>query len=140
MALRLCSYFGVLHIYTAAQGTYTNNILNELDRERSVFQRVIHRDDFPQIVKEGKDLSVGTDDMKRAILFDDKLSNFKPQNYENGIGVAPFTADKVMRCNDGSWSAYLQEVKEMSRLVGIAFFSSFHFSGDVRKVVGWVQS
>eukprot|EP00571_Detonula_confervacea_P003310 CAMPEP_0172324970 /NCGR_PEP_ID=MMETSP1058-20130122/52777_1 /TAXON_ID=83371 /ORGANISM="Detonula confervacea, Strain CCMP 353" /LENGTH=254 /DNA_ID=CAMNT_0013041399 /DNA_START=151 /DNA_END=912 /DNA_ORIENTATION=+ len=137
MALQLCSYFGVLHIYTAAQESYTNNILHELDPDRRIFTKVLHRTEFPQIVKEGKDLNVGTDDMQRAILFDDRLYNFKPQKYENGIIVKPFTSDEVEKCYNGSWSAYLKEVKEMSRLVGIAFCSSVHFSGDVRNVVSW---
>lgn len=66
-----------MHVYTAAQESYTNNILNKLDRK--LFTKVLHRDDYPAIVKEGKDLSVAIDRMDRAILFDDKVSNFKPQ-------------------------------------------------------------
>ncbi|KAL7536548.1 hypothetical protein ACHAXR_007233, partial [Thalassiosira sp. AJA248-18] len=139
MALQLCSYFGILHVYTAAQESYTNNILKELDPDRTLFTRVIHRDEFPQIVKEGKDLIVVTDNMRRAILFDDKLSNFKPQKYENGIAVDPFTAERCVGARS-SWSDYLREVNEMSRLVGIAFWSSIHINGDVRKVVSWVRS
>lgn len=140
MALKLCSYFAIPHVYTAAQESYTNNILDELDPDRSLFDKVIHRDEFPQIVREGKDLRVGADNMQRAILFDDKLKNFEPQNFENGIAVVPFTSGGVAKCNNGSWTAYLKEIKEMSRLVGIAFWSTVHFSGDARKVVGWVRS
>jgi len=139
MALDLCSYFAIVHVYTAAQETYTTNILNELDPERKLFAtRVIHRDDFPQIVREGKDLRVGTDNMQRAILFDDRLNNFQPQNYENGVAVHPFNSNRVVKCN--SWGPYFDEVREMSRLVGIGLLSSVHFSGDVRKVVSWVRS
>ena len=138
LALKFCSLFGKLHVYTAAQQTYTNNILKELDPDRTLFDQVIHRCDYPEIVKQGKDLTVGTDNLKRAILFDDRERNFKPQNYKNGIVVAPFNSDKVDKCH-GGWGAYLVEVKEMSRLVGIAFWSSIHFSGDARNVVSWVR-
>jgi hypothetical protein len=140
MALKLCSIFGIVHVYTAAQKTYTDNILHELDTDRRLFREVIHRDDFPDIVKSGKDLNVGTSNMQRAILFDDRASNFKPQNYENGVAVRPFSPERVRKCYDGSWGAYLEELKEMSRLVGIAFWSSVHLSGDVRKVVHYVRS
>ena len=140
MALKLCSILGIVHVYTAAQRTYTNNILRELDTDRRLFREVIHRDDFPEIVQGGKDLNVTTNNMQRAILFDDRVSNFKPQNYENGVAVRAFTPERVRKCYDGSWSAYLKELKEMSRLVGIAFWSSVHLSGDVRKVVKYVRN
>jgi hypothetical protein len=140
MALKLCSILGIVHVYTAAQRTYTYNILRELDTDRSLFGEVIHRDDFPEIVRSGKDLKVVTNNMQRAILFDDRASNFKPQNYENGVTVRAFTPETVRKCYDGSWSTYLEELKEMSRLVGIALWSSVHLSGDVRKVVSYVRS
>ena len=73
-------------------------------------------------------------------MFDDKPSNFKPQKYENGVVVEKFTSDRVAKCNAGNWSAYLEEVQEMSRLVGLAFWSSIHFSGDVRNVVSYVRN
>lgn len=137
-ALTLCSCFAVMHIYTAAQKTYTTNVLNDLDPDGRLFStRVIDRDDRPQIVKEGKDLRAGTSGMRRAILFDDKVKNFEPQNHENGVAVVPFTTARVAECKE--WDGYLQEVKEMSRLVGIGFWSSVHFSGDVRKVVARVR-
>ena len=136
MALKLCNKFGVIHVYTAAQGSYTNNILNVLDPNRTLFTEVLHRCDYPQILDVGKDLEIATKDIHRAILFDDRISNFKPQNYQNGVVVVPFNANKVAKCNEGSWVAYLQEVKEMTRLVGIAFWSHVHYSGDVRNVVG----
>lgn len=85
-------------------------------------------------------MNVGKVDLRRAILFDDKPSNFKPQKYENGVVVKKFTDDRVAKCNAGSWSAYLEEVKEMSRLVGLAFWSSIHLSGDVRNVVSYVRN
>jgi hypothetical protein len=141
MALQVCSLFGVLHVYTAAQESYTNNIMRELDPERKLFTKVLHRDEYPAIVKNGKDLSVAIDRMDRAILFDDKVSNFKPQKYQNGVGVIPFTSKQVEKCLNSSdqerWEAYLAEMKEMARLVGISFWSSVHFSGDVRRVVSW---
>ena len=102
-ALKLCSCFAVIHVYTAAQGTYTANILDALDPDRNLFgkgARIIHRDDYPQIVRNGKDLRVGTDNMQRAILFDDRVKNFEPQNHKNGIPVVPFTPDRVGECKD----------------------------------------
>ena len=202
-ALYLCSKFAVCHVYTAAQETYTTNILNELDPTRELFKGfVLHRCDYPKIVKEGKDLTVvmmdgsnggvggngDTNDtdgdtredynnnnnnnedehairLERAILFDDKISNFIPQRYENGVSVKPFSLKRLNSCignntsdndddNENSsssssastigatvknWTAYLDEIKEMSRLVGISLWATVHFSGDVRKVVGWVR-
>ena len=37
LALSLCSYFAVQHVYTTAQGTYTDNILNQIDTNRTFF-------------------------------------------------------------------------------------------------------
>jgi len=143
LALKLCNMFGTIHVYTAAQETYTNNILNELKNSyyRIVFQEVLHRDQFPLIVSEGKDLNVVGDryNLHRSILFDDRTSNFRPQNYENGIAVVPFAPERVQKILDGSWIVYLEELMEMSRLVSIAFWSSTHLSGDVRRVVAWVR-
>jgi hypothetical protein len=187
--LWLCSKLGICHVYTAAQESYTMNILREIDPNREIFRGfVLHRSDYPQIVKEGKDLTVvmmggnrwtkaknsatptdndevvtttkeNDDDdkqnddairLERAILFDDKVSNFLPQKYENGVGVVPFTVQRLNKCisssssSDGSnamdnWAAYLEEVKEMFTLVGISVWGTVHLSGDVRKVVGWVR-
>lgn len=197
-ALWVCSKLGVCHVYTAAQESYTSNIMRELDPKHEIFKGyVLHRTDYPKIVKEGKDLTVvmttgsnaanynattssTTDDtstkdddtnnknedirLERAILFDDKVSNFKPQQYENGVGVVPFTAQRLNKCigcsstssSNGhhgggcrskenysvvidNWAAYLEEVKEMARLVGISIWGTIHWSGDARKVVGWVR-
>lgn len=117
--------------------------MKELDPEGTLFTKVFHRDEYPKIVREGKDLSVATDRLDRAILFDDKISNFKPQRYENGIGVIPYTSDRVEKylCSNinDKWNSYLEEVEEMARLVCIAFWGSVHLSGDVRKVVSWVR-
>ena len=189
LALWVCSKLGICHVYTAAQESYTYNILTELDPKREVFKGfVLHRTEYPRIVREGKDLTVvmgsncrntvcassekrhhdDDDDettydknettneirLERAILFDDKVSNFKPQRYQNGVGVIPFTEqrlNKLITNNNGSgssvnndsvvnnWAAYLDEVKEMARLVGISVWGTVHLSGDVRKVVGWVR-
>ena len=180
VALWLCSKLGICHVYTAAQESYTMNILDELDPNKEVFRGVVlHRTEYPRIVRDGKDLTVlmggGTsndDDgdganndkkepndirLERAILFDDKVSNFKPQKYENGVSVLPFSEERLNKClsstnNNSSsssienyhnamdnWTAYLEEVKEMARLVGISVWGTVHLSGDVRKVVGWVR-
>ena len=184
-ALWICSKIGVCHVYTAAQESYTYNILTELDPKREVFKGfVLHRTEYPRIVREGKDLTVvmgsrsassdNKDDddatnndknefttkdirLERAILFDDKVSNFKPQGYQNGVSVVPFSEQRLNKCigsnnnnnNNGSanyesvmnhWSAYLDEVKEMARLVGVSVWGTVHLSGDVRKVVGWIRT
>jgi len=140
MALKICNMLGIIHVYTAAQESYTYNILNILDPKRTLFTEVIHRCDYPKIVTEGKDLSVVNGGVHhRSILFDDKESNFLPQKYENGVLVKPFNSECVANCDAGSWTAYIKEVKEMSRLVCIALYSSLYISGDVRTVVGWVS-
>ncbi len=174
LALWVCSKLGTCHVYTAAQESYTWNILSELDPKREVFKGfVLHRTDHPRIVREGKDLTVvmGTNAngasnandttssndirLERAILFDDRVSNFKPQKYENGVSVVPFNEQRLIKCassiisnsNDekncysamDNWAAYIDEVKEMARLVGISVWGTVHLSGDVRKVVGWVR-
>ena len=174
-------------MYTAAQESYTYNTLTELDPNRGVFKGfVLHRTEYPRIVREGKDLTVvmgskstassdNKDDddatnktsknetttneirLERAILFDDKVSNFKPQGYQNGVSVVPFSEKRLNKCignnndNDSTsgnvnyesvmnhWSAYLDEVKEMARLVAISVWGTVHLSGDVRKVVGWIR-
>ena len=186
-ALWICSKLGVCHVYTAAQESYTYNILTELDPNREFFKGfVLHRTEYPRIVREGKDLTVvmgsnasssssqNKDDdatnndknetttneirLERAILFDDKVSNFKPQGYQNGVSVVPFSEKRLNKCigtttnnNDSTigsvnyesvmnhWSAYLDEVKEMACLVGISVWGTVHLSGDVRKVVGWIR-
>ncbi len=135
LTIWLCSFFATNHVYTAAQRTYTDNILQQLDPDRKLFKIVIHRDDYPQIVKQGKDLTIGTSRMERAILFDDRTSNFKPQNYQNGVGVLPFTPNRVEECLSGNWRAYFEELGEMSRLLSIAVLGLVHWSGDARKAV-----
>ena len=101
-ALHFCSLFATQHVYTTAQGTYTENILNQLDPDRTLFQTVIHRDVAPDSVKNGKDLKLiaaaarnaetaTTEEMmKRLILFDDRTKNFTPQNGENGVHVVSY--------------------------------------------------
>ena len=134
--------------------------------------RVLTRDEFPESVRKGKDLSVAVASdgslpgsslassaasaayvpmrLERALLFDDKLSNFRPQRFQNGIGVRAYTSKRVeqiignnsvdgMDVDESSWNVYFQEVGEMMRLVGIAYLGLIHWSGDVREVVGWVR-
>lgn len=56
--LQVCGTFAVQHVYTTAQGTYTDNILAQLDPKRTIFHTVIHRDIAPASVKDGKDLTL----------------------------------------------------------------------------------
>ena len=169
-------------VHCRTRKLYLYYILTELDPKREVFRGfVLHRTEYPRIVREGKDLTVvmgsrsassseNKDDdatnndknefttkdirLERAILFDDKVSNFKPQGYQNGVAVVPFSEQRLNKCigtnnnNNGSanyesvmnhWTAYLDEVKEMARLVGVSVWGTVHLSGDVRKVVGWIR-
>ncbi|KAL3822698.1 hypothetical protein ACHAXA_009580 [Cyclostephanos tholiformis] len=109
-ALGLCDIFWARSTSTpAARKSHTDNVLRVLDKDGSPFERVIHRDDYPEIVECGNDLR----------LFDDGVSNFVPQNYENGVTIRPFTPEGVRACHGGSWGAYyLVELRELSRLMG----------------------
>eukprot|EP00527_Entomoneis_sp_CCMP2396_P003187 CAMPEP_0198139590 /NCGR_PEP_ID=MMETSP1443-20131203/2878_1 /TAXON_ID=186043 /ORGANISM="Entomoneis sp., Strain CCMP2396" /LENGTH=132 /DNA_ID=CAMNT_0043801763 /DNA_START=105 /DNA_END=500 /DNA_ORIENTATION=- len=105
--LRILSRFCQLHVYTAAQGTYAKNIMDELDHPNSkLFVTVIHRDLVPHYDHDsqaartqGKDLTVlfaNNDDdalltlpAPRIVLLDDKVTNFIPQP-ANGLHVKPY--------------------------------------------------
>ena len=56
LALHVCRLFAIQHVYTTAQGSYTTNILNQIDPNRTLFHTVIHRDMVPSSVQKGKDL------------------------------------------------------------------------------------
>ena len=124
-ALWICNFFAIQHVYTTAQSTYTTNILNEIDADRTIFHTVIDRDISPKSVKHGKDLTLianevikkasssnnSNDDndddesrsrmlLKRLILFDDRVKNFTPQNGANGIHVYPFQLLVVRKKKD----------------------------------------
>jgi NLI interacting factor-like phosphatase len=128
-ALSFCSLFAIQHVYTTAQGTYTANVLKELDPRRTLFHTVIHRDLAPASVKQGKDLSLiakailttsnaaGQDPssswssssssssslMNRLVLLDDRVHNFAPQKGQNGLHVFPFQVKKVpVKNNDNT--------------------------------------
>jgi hypothetical protein len=119
-ALSFCRLFAIQHVYTTAQGTYTANVLQELDPHRTLFHTVLHRDLAPASVQQGKDLSLiakavvtttstasaGQDPsssssssslslMNRLVLLDDRVHNFAPQNGKNGLHVFPFQVKKV---------------------------------------------
>jgi len=145
--LRVLDLFTTQHVYTAAQGTYTENITRELERAPCVarglcpslpFATVLHRDIVPHHdhhktpgVPRGKDLRhiVGGSDeaLARAILFDDRVTNFEPQP-RNGVHVRPFTAADVEFGGD----------REMARLVGIVLLA--FFAPDARSVLPWFRT
>uniref|UniRef100_A0A7S4JHH9 FCP1 homology domain-containing protein n=1 Tax=Odontella aurita TaxID=265563 RepID=A0A7S4JHH9_9STRA len=109
-SLKLCGFLGARqHVYTAAQGTYTANILLELDPDGTIFDSVTHRDVIPQ--PNGKDLAVVTESLDRSLLFDDRASNFRPQGGENGVLVPKY--------EDVAGSSDAGEVLEMAKLVGV---------------------
>jgi hypothetical protein len=133
-ALWACSLFATQHVYTAAQESYTNNIMKELDPQGRLFASVTHRDSRPEIVTHGKDLSaVLTTDtincLHRALLFDDRVKNFDPQNGKHGIHVRKFQSPHQ---HDQTFGAKAREAMEMSRLVA-ASFTALIFT-DVRSV------
>jgi len=87
-ALAACGIFATQHVFTAAQDTYTANIMRELDG--SAFATVTTRDGVPSCVKRGKDLSLVVDRSDRSLLFDDRAKNFRPQRGRNGVLVKPY--------------------------------------------------
>ncbi|KAH8073094.1 phosphatase [Aureococcus anophagefferens] len=95
---------------TAAQATYTANVMRELDG--SAFATVTTRDGVPSCVKRGKDLSLVVDRSDRSLLFDDRAKNFRPQRGRNGVLVKPY---------DRAATSDAAEMLEMARCVGIAF-------------------
>lgn len=113
-ALWLLSSIAQQHVFTAAQQSYTENILLRLDPNGTLFESVTHRDldEAKDCVHRGKDVTlvVGKqpDDLCRTILFDDKVKNFQPQP-ANGIHVNAYKVEHV-----GS-----NDVREMFRLVAI---------------------
>merc|ERR1711988_427320 len=98
--IRFVSNFVVNHVYTAAQGSYTNNVMQRLDPDDELFRTVTHRDIVPHHNFHGtttagfvgKDLGVvpgllEADRLpRRAILIDDRVYNFDPQP-DNGVHV-----------------------------------------------------
>lgn len=130
-ALQICNLFCVQHVYTTAQRTYTDNIMAELDPKGELFQTIVHRDLRPDSVKRGKDLSVITDRLDRAILFDDKIKNFCPQGGQNGIQTKPYDEAGV-RGGD------VTQILEMARLVGISVMALV--ATDVRDIVPFFNS
>ena len=140
--LRALDIIAIQHIYTAAQATYTQNILREIERAPCVarglcpptpFASVIHRDCElgRDHLQHGKDIShaigAGDSKLKRALLFDDRVRNFRPQP-RNGVHVKAFTATDVEFGGD----------KEILRLVGIALLA--FFAPDVREVTAWFRT
>lgn len=133
--LQLFRFVAVQHVFTAAQETYTDNILQQMDQ--SLFHTVIHRDQISQ--PKGKDLQhilqacqqdyprVG---LHRCILWDDRTKNFQPQQGENGVHVVPFEVEK----RNGKWGDYT----EMARWVVIVCLALM--VPDVRTVLPYFQS
>mmetsp|Transcript_13975 Transcript_13975/g.29493 ORF Transcript_13975/g.29493 Transcript_13975/m.29493 type:complete len:253 (-) Transcript_13975:171-929(-) len=135
--IRLLSYFATQHIYTAAQRTYTETVLNELDPNRTLFASVIHRDTQhfngrQRSPLRGKDLTFlfGDDEssLRRVVFFDDRLYNFEPQP-SNGVHVRPYNEDVVEFGGD----------VEMARVLAIAVLA-FWAPSDVRPLLRQFQT
>ena len=145
--LRVLSLLATQHVYTAAQGTYTANIMAEVERAPCVarglcaalpFTTVLHRDLVPHHdhhatpgVARGKDVRriVGANGeaLSRVILYDDRVSNHEPQP-RNGVHVRPFLVSDVEFGGD----------VEFLRLTGIALLA--FFAPDVRPVLAWFRT
>lgn len=123
--LRFFGLFATQHVLTAAQTTYTDNVMARLDPDGNIFASVTDRDKEPSITKIGKDLSlvVGASGLGRAILFDDKTYNFDPQP-DNGVLVTGYTD---VQADD--W--------EMVRIAAIVLLALL--APDVRPVLRWFQ-
>lgn len=137
-ALQLFRYFAVQHVFTAAQETYTEHILDEMDR--SLFHTIIHRDQIKQ--PNGKDLqhivhSFGSNnstefpcELHRCILFDDRTKNFSPQRGQNGVHVVPFEVTNS--------SGSVEEYKEIARWFWISSLALL--VPDVRTILPYFRS
>lgn len=127
-ALKVVGLFATQHVYTAAQGMYTEQVLTLVDPERTTFASVLHRDLVAQ--PNGKDLTQlvspdapGPLDMSRTVLFDNRVYNFEPQP-ANGVHVRDYGNIDV---------EFGESRPEMVRLVAIAFFA--FLAPDVRQVL-----
>ena len=125
-ALRVLGLFSTQHVFTAAQGSYTEQVLALVDPERTIFESVLHRDLVPQ--PNGKDLTNLADthgalDMSRTVLFDNRVYNFEPQP-ANGVHVRDYGSIDV---------EFGESRPEMARLVAIAFVA--FLAPDVRPVL-----
>ena len=91
--LAVLDCFAKQHVMTAAQRTYTENVLAHIDPRRKRFERVLTRDDAwaGGQAPPSKDLLhiVAEAKLRRTVFFDDRLRNFTPQP-RNGICVQPF--------------------------------------------------
>lgn len=121
LALNICRLFSHQYVFTAAQKTYTDNIMNALDNSSYLFDKILHRDMVP--VQNGKDLLHVTDRLDRAILLDDRVSNFAPQHGQNGIHIPRYTGKE----------SDVRELQQVARMVGIALMALF--VTDVRTTV-----
>mmetsp|Transcript_7438 Transcript_7438/g.20999 ORF Transcript_7438/g.20999 Transcript_7438/m.20999 type:complete len:240 (-) Transcript_7438:1727-2446(-) len=136
-ALQFLSLFTSQHVYTAAQASYTENILRRLDPGSKMFKSVTHRDlvphhDYHSGAPIGKDLArvpaLSTEgQLARAILLDDRVYNFTPQP-GNGLHVQPY--EDVSRASQ-EW--------EMARVCLIAIVATL-FPGDLRPLLRHFRS
>ena len=138
--IQFLGFFAFNHVYTAAQGTYTKNIMDKLDPKRTLYHTITHRDIVPhhdyhhesETKFIGKDLTVVPGLLQtgrlhhRAILFDDRVYNFDPQP-ENGVHVKGY--------HDITGYPFDWEVCRMAVILFLA-----HFSNDVRTVLPLFRS
>ena len=164
--VRLCRAFGQkLYIFTAAQGTYTHNILDHW--ESRLFVNIIHRDLVPHFDHDrqsapGKDLTRlfettsttnNTKDSQdnttnlpdssslswpalRTILLDDRVTNFIPQP-RNGLHVHPYKIHKHTASTSHCTTIILPdwEILRWARILTLCLAAS-----DARAVLQYFQS
>lgn len=133
LALRICRLFCHQSVFTAAQSSYTTNIMAQLGNQASsaLFDNIIHRDMVS--VRDGKDLShISKDRMDRLLLFDDRVKNFAPQNGSNGIHVLAYNDRRLKDEN------IVEEFQEIFRWIGIALLALL--VPDVRQIVPYFLS
>jgi hypothetical protein len=99
-ALQFCRLLSHQHVFTTAQGSYTENIMRELDPNRTIFDEVVHRGMFPESVKNG---------MQCCLMTSSKISDRRTERMES-LHQSIQTLDKMIheKCKRlPAWSAFL---------------------------------
>lgn len=147
--LQVLRVFTVQHVFTAAQESYTENILQQMDR--SLFATIVHRDLVPQ--PSGKDLvetilrynhnnnhttTASEALLQRCILLDDRTRNFTPQQGQNGVHVVPFDVTAFTDPSRAGSSPLVANYRELARWTAIAALALL--VPDVRTILPFFQS
>lgn len=115
-ALQFCRLFSKQHAFTAAQGTCTESNIAILDPDRNIFDQGVHLDLIGPSISGGKDITITTDRLERALLFDNKLKNFRPKSGRNGILVKKYLSLE---------EDYFGEMQEVGRMLAISLLTLY---------------